>query len=73
MSVTLTSQVQDLTIRNQNTELTTGSTLAGDFLSRRTYQGLEQHLGETPVSLAVEGRKGIAKGYHNPDDPEGLV
>ena len=61
-------QVQDLTIRNQNTQLTLGTTAAGDFLSSRSFRGLEQHLGETPVTMAVEGRRGIARGYHNPGE-----
>jgi len=29
----------------------------------RSWQGLEQNLGETPVSKAVEGQRGIAMGY----------
>ncbi len=37
----------------------------GDFLAQRSWQGLEQNLGETPVTLAVEGQKGIAWGYAN--------
>ena len=35
----------------------------GDRLADRSWQGLEQKLGQTPVSKAVEGRRGIAMGY----------
>lgn len=36
---------------------------AGEFLQSRTWTGLEQNLGETEVTKAKEGRKGIAMGY----------
>ena len=35
------------------------------FLRDRTWQGLEQQLGQTEVKLAEEGRRGIAQGYVN--------
>eukprot|EP00055_Hartaetosiga_balthica_P014240 m.77191 g.77191 ORF g.77191 m.77191 type:complete len:583 (+) comp8536_c0_seq2:48-1796(+) len=35
----------------------------GGYLQTRTFQGLEQKLGETPVAKAVEGRCGIAIQY----------
>jgi hypothetical protein len=35
----------------------------GEFLSQRTWQGLEQELGETSASKAVEGSKGLAWAY----------
>ncbi|XP_067846180.1 2-(3-amino-3-carboxypropyl)histidine synthase subunit 2 isoform X2 [Heptranchias perlo] len=41
----------------------TQSHSAASFLATRSWQGLEQNLGETPVSKAVEGRKGIAIAY----------
>lgn len=37
----------------------------GDYLESRQFQGLEQQLGETPVSMAVPGRTGVARGYSN--------
>ena len=37
--------------------------VTGEYLSQRTWQGLEQKLGETAVVKAVEGQKGIAMGY----------
>ena len=37
----------------------------GEFLSQRSWQGLEQRLGETKPELAKEGQKGIAWGYEN--------
>ncbi|XP_038160179.1 2-(3-amino-3-carboxypropyl)histidine synthase subunit 2 [Cyprinodon tularosa] len=46
---------QTLTVANANS--------AASFLSGRSWQGLEQKLGETPVVKAVEGRRGIAIAY----------
>lgn len=39
------------------------TTTAASYLAGRSWQGLEQKLGETPVVKAVEGRKGIAIAY----------
>ncbi|XP_034429045.1 2-(3-amino-3-carboxypropyl)histidine synthase subunit 2 [Hippoglossus hippoglossus] len=36
---------------------------AASFLAGRSWRGLEQQLGETPVVKAVEGRRGIAIAY----------
>ncbi|KII84822.1 hypothetical protein PLICRDRAFT_57334 [Plicaturopsis crispa FD-325 SS-3] len=36
---------------------------AGQFLRARTYQGLEQRLGEDAPGVLEQGRSGIAKGY----------
>lgn len=36
---------------------------AGEFLSQRSWTGLEQNLGQIPVTKAVEGKKGIAASY----------
>ncbi|XP_034254373.1 2-(3-amino-3-carboxypropyl)histidine synthase subunit 2 isoform X2 [Thrips palmi] len=41
--------------------LSTGS----EFLVNRTWQGLEQNLGQNPVELATLGRSGIASSYHS--------
>lgn len=46
---------QTLTVANTNS--------AASFLSERSWRGLEQKLGETPVVKAVEGRRGIAIAY----------
>ena len=35
----------------------------GQYLAQRSWQGLEQKLGETPLVKAEKGRKGIAMGY----------
>lgn len=35
---------------------------------KRTFRGLEQKLGETPIAEMVEGRSGIAKGYTHEQD-----
>ncbi|XP_069693857.1 2-(3-amino-3-carboxypropyl)histidine synthase subunit 2 [Periplaneta americana] len=42
-----------------STNLATGT----EFLSRRTWQGLEQKLGETEVTLASKGQSGIPQNY----------
>ncbi|XP_078574406.1 2-(3-amino-3-carboxypropyl)histidine synthase subunit 2-like [Branchiostoma floridae x Branchiostoma japonicum] len=43
------------------------SNSGASFLQSLSWQGLEQKLGETEVTTAVEGRKGIAAGYsHEP-------
>lgn len=46
---------QTMTVANTNS--------AASFLAGRSWQGLEQKLGETPVGKAVEGRRGIAIAY----------
>ena len=51
--------VQDTRVSNLHTNG------GGDFLSQRTWQGLEQKLGETEAVKAVEGQRGIAWGYAN--------
>ncbi|KFM73619.1 Diphthamide biosynthesis protein 2, partial [Stegodyphus mimosarum] len=38
---------------------------AGEFLTQLSWQGLEQHLGETAVPKICEGRKGIASAYED--------
>nr|XP_054764127.1 2-(3-amino-3-carboxypropyl)histidine synthase subunit 2-like [Lytechinus pictus] len=53
---TLVSKEETLTISNVHKN-------ASEFLIGRSWQGLEQKLGETPVVMATEGRKGIAAGY----------
>ena len=35
------------------------------FLANRSWQGLEQNLGLTPVELASKGRSGIASSYQS--------
>ena len=37
--------------------------LIAHYLHSRTWQGLEKKLGETEITTAVEGRRGIAVGY----------
>ncbi|GFT10977.1 2-(3-amino-3-carboxypropyl)histidine synthase subunit 2 [Nephila pilipes] len=41
------------------------SKAAGEFLTQRSWQGLEQHLGETPISIVEQGQKGIASKYED--------
>ncbi|XP_029004493.1 2-(3-amino-3-carboxypropyl)histidine synthase subunit 2 [Betta splendens] len=55
-------------LRNQTmTVANTGS--AASFLAHRSWRGLEQKLGETPVVKAVEGRRGIAIAYEEEGTP----
>ncbi|CAE1242246.1 DPH2 [Acanthosepion pharaonis] len=42
---------------------TVNAKTAGEFLTQRSWQGLEQNLGETPITKAVEGDAGIAWSY----------
>ena len=37
--------------------------VAAEFLNKRTWRGLEQQLGETEVTMAIQGRSGVAAGY----------
>ncbi|XP_055931423.1 2-(3-amino-3-carboxypropyl)histidine synthase subunit 2-like [Argiope bruennichi] len=41
------------------------SNAAGEFLTQKSWKGLEQHLGETPVAEIEEGQKGIASKYED--------
>ncbi|XP_029979700.1 2-(3-amino-3-carboxypropyl)histidine synthase subunit 2 [Sphaeramia orbicularis] len=54
-SSSLVPRNQTLTVANTKS--------AASFLSGRSWRGLEQNLGETPVVKAVEGRRGIAIAY----------
>lgn len=36
---------------------------AGEFLMRRTWQGLEPKLGKTPAAEICKGQSGLAAGY----------
>ena len=37
----------------------------GEFLEMRQWKGLQQNLGDTPVTKAVEGQTGIAMEYNS--------
>lgn len=43
---------------------------AREFLEQRVWKGLEQNLGGTPVTKAVEGQRGIAMGYTTGNDDD---
>lgn len=43
----------------------TFSPLPATFLESRSWRGLEQQLGKTAVSKAVQGRRGIAIAYED--------
>ncbi|NXG57152.1 DPH2 synthase, partial [Hemiprocne comata] len=51
-----------LACRDQTRALTQISP-AASFLESRSWRGLEQQLGQTPISKAVQGRRGIAVAY----------
>jgi diphthamide biosynthesis protein 2 len=58
------STSMELTVRNENNSLITTTTpSATSFFLNRSYQGLQQRLGETPVVDAVEGRGGVPLQY----------
>jgi hypothetical protein len=44
-----------------------------EFLQNRSWQGLEQDLGKTEVTKAVQGVKGIAMGYENEKNVDGRL
>lgn len=52
-------------LRSDAMTVATQADSAGEFLGMRSWQGLEQKLGETPITKAVDGQKGIAWGYSN--------
>lgn len=59
-------------IRNQNTQLMRREApTAMDFFLQRSYKGLEQQLGETPVVTASVGRPGIPMEYEG--EPSALA
>lgn len=51
--------------RDEMIVLNLHSKSAGEFLAQRSWQGLEQHLGETPISDIKQGQKGIASKYED--------
>ncbi|NXS60149.1 DPH2 synthase, partial [Brachypteracias leptosomus] len=53
-----------LACRNQTQALAEISP-AASFLESRSWRGLEQQLGQTPVAKAVQGRRGIAIAYED--------
>ncbi|KAI8591507.1 diphthamide biosynthesis protein 2 [Geranomyces variabilis] len=58
--------VSQLVLRDQNGALATSSisSAGARFLNeKRTFRGLEPQIGQTDVVTAVEGRRGIARGY----------
>ncbi|KAK6626813.1 hypothetical protein RUM44_009290 [Polyplax serrata] len=58
----LRSESKELMERNAGTLVESSG---AEFLQSRTWQGLEQRIGETEVSQAVKGRSGIAQSYVN--------
>ncbi|KAJ1974422.1 Diphthamide biosynthesis protein 2 [Dimargaris verticillata] len=65
----LASSMRSVTLRNQAQELSTAlGSAAGDYMLQRSFRGLEQKLGETAVTKAEQGRRGIARGYTTEKD-----
>ncbi|XP_054622419.1 2-(3-amino-3-carboxypropyl)histidine synthase subunit 2 [Dunckerocampus dactyliophorus] len=62
------SQSSSVVLRNQTLTVANPNS-AASFLAHRSWRGLEQKLGETPVLKAVQGRRGIAIAY----EEEGAV
>ncbi|XP_058501916.1 2-(3-amino-3-carboxypropyl)histidine synthase subunit 2 [Solea solea] len=58
----VSSHGSSVVLRNQNLTIATTNP-AASFLAERSWRGLEQKLGETPVVKAVKGRRGIAIAY----------
>jgi len=58
------NQIKELTLLNSSKEIANymGSA-AGEFLAQRSFQGLEQRIGETEVKDIQMGKKGNARGY----------
>ncbi|ORY29585.1 diphthamide biosynthesis protein [Neocallimastix californiae] len=65
----LASQIKELTLLNTTKEIANymGSA-AGEFLAQRSFQGLEQRIGETEVKDIQIGKKGNARGYAHEKD-----
>ncbi|EGD77116.1 hypothetical protein PTSG_07450 [Salpingoeca rosetta] len=55
----------EIVARDDNTTL---AQYGGGFLQTRTYQGLQQRLGETEVSKAIQGRTGVPIQYDEEPD-----
>ena len=54
----------ELVKRNDNNKLSIlHESGAGEFLKNRSWSGLEQKIGETPVTKVTEGLKGLAASY----------
>ncbi|KAJ8328984.1 Diphthamide biosynthesis protein 2 [Batrachochytrium dendrobatidis] len=45
----------------------TSTSAAAEYLNNRTFQGLEAMVGQTTISDVQDGRRGIARGYINPN------
>eukprot|EP01133_Synstelium_polycarpum_P002653 gene2653-3059_t len=52
-------------VDNSSKQLSTGINSASDYFTTRTFRGLETKIGETPVTMAVEGLSGIPKNYES--------
>ena len=66
------SETDSRAIQTQERQLISKAHLGGggQFLSERSWRGLEQKLGNTPPSLAVQGQAGIASYYAGEGETE---
>lgn len=56
-------------LKSDNMAVATQAESASEFLEMRSWKGLQQNLGDTPVTKAVEGQAGIAMGYNTEPSP----
>ncbi|CAE6512824.1 unnamed protein product [Rhizoctonia solani] len=62
------SDSHTMTLRNNEGTLSQAVATAGsEFLHSRSFQGLEQRLGQDEPAILEQGRSGIAKGYQDVD------
>lgn len=60
----IVNKIDSLVIKDNGT-ISVKSNHGIGYLSERSWQGLEQNLGQTDVELAQEGKTGIAQKYKN--------
>jgi len=60
-------------LRNEGALMVANAHSGAEFLQNRSWQGLEQDLGKTEVTKAVQGVKGIAMGYENEKNVDGRL
>lgn len=70
----LSSKAQALSVRNQQSALSTVlSSAGGEFLASRTYHGLDPRYGQDLPSAVEMGRSGIARGYDGDKEAAGVL
>jgi len=64
-------QVESNQLLRSNPGVLSALPSASDYLIQRQWQGLSPRVGETPVTVASVGRKGLAAGYCNEGEQRG--